>query len=361
MAPSAQVDLPTIIAEPEDVTPAWLNAVLAHAGVQATIADFKANNIGTGQVGQNVRFELTYDSGAGPGSIIGKFASADPTSRGTGIAQNIYLKEVRFYQELRPTLDVQTPGLLFAAIDPATHGFCLIMEDLAPAVQGDQIAGCSPDQASLAIDQAIKLHAPRWGDASLNDIDWLGGQTLESATMGQQMYQHLFPGFVERYQSRLSSEHLEIARQLGASFAHWATGYEGPQTVTHGDFRLDNMLFGGPYPLAIVDWQTLGRGAAMSDVSYFLGAGLSTEERRRHEQQLVQSYHAQLVAGGIADYPFESCWEDYRRFSFSGLLMAVIAPMIVGQTERGDDMFMAMASRHAQQAIDLEADAFLAP
>jgi len=33
--------------------------------------------------------------------------------------------------------------------------------------------------------------------------------------------------------------------------------------------------------------------------------------------------------------------------------MAVIASMIVGQTDRGDDMFMAMANRSAQMAIDL--------
>ena len=39
--------------------------------------------------------------------------------------------------------------------------------------------------------------------------------------------------------------------------------------------------------------------------------------------------------------------------------MAVVASMIVGQSERGDDMFMAMASRHCQHALDLGAEAFL--
>lgn len=97
----------------------------------------------------------------------------------------------------------------------------------------------------------------------------------------------------------------------------------------------------------------------MSDVSYFLGAGLPTELRRSHERELVEGYHQQLLASGVDGYEFDECWNDYRRFSFSGLLMAVIASMIVGQTERGDDMFMAMATRHAQQAIDLDAHTFL--
>jgi hypothetical protein len=111
--------------------------------------------------------------------------------------------------------------------------------------------------------------------------------------------------------------------------------------------------------LTIVDWQTPGLGAAMSDVAYFLGAGLTPEDRKRHEQDLVRDYHQQLLAAGVDDYPFEECWDHYRRYSFSGLLMAVIASMIVGQTDRGDEMFMAMASRHAQQAIDLHAREFL--
>jgi hypothetical protein len=34
--------------------------------------------------------------------------------------------------------------------------------------------------------------------------------------------------------------------------------------------------------------------------------------------------------------------------------MAVVASMIVKQTERGDEMFLAMANRHAQHADDLD-------
>ena len=37
-----------------------------------------------------------------------------------------------------------------------------------------------------------------------------------------------------------------------------------------------------------------------------------------------------------------------------GYLMAVIASQIVEQTERGDEMFIAMASRHATQMADLD-------
>ena len=37
------------------------------------------------------------------------------------------------------------------------------------------------------------------------------------------------------------------------------------------------------------------------------------------------------------------------------LIMAIFASMMVGPTERGDAMFMAMANRSAQMAADLDA------
>ncbi len=124
----------------------------------------------------------------------------------------------------------------------------------------------------------------------------------------------------------------------------------------HGDYRLDNLLFGepaSPQPFTVVDWQTVGWGPVMSDVAYFLGGGLAVEDRRAHEEELVRAYYDALVAAGVEGFSWEQCWTGYRRQAFGGILMAVAAPMLVARTDRGDDMFMAMVARHAQQAIDL--------
>ena len=53
--------------------------------------------------------------------------------------------------------------------------------------------------------------------------------------------------------------------------------------LVHGDYRLDNMLFGQPgadRALTVVDWQTVTWGPAMTDVAYFLGCALPSELRR---------------------------------------------------------------------------------
>src|SRR5580692_1087302 len=92
----------------------------------------------------------------------------------------------------------------------------------------------------------------------------------------------------------------------------------------------------------------------MLDASYFLGNGLSIEDRRAHEEELVRIYYEALRAGGVSAFSWETCWEEYRRQVFHNLVMGICASMIVQRTDRGDDMFMASVERSAQQAIDLE-------
>jgi hypothetical protein len=90
----------------------------------------------------------------------------------------------------------------------------------------------------------------------------------------------------------------------------------------------------------------------MRDVSYFLGGSLGVQDRQRHEEALVRGYHRALTELGADALDWESCWQGYRRQSLFGVLMAVIAPMIVQRTDRGDDMFVTMLTRHAQHVLD---------
>ncbi|MFQ5697755.1 MAG: phosphotransferase family protein [Myxococcota bacterium] len=357
---------PALISTPEEVSASWLTDVLHHAGVapKARVRSFRAQTVGTGQMGTNVRFELDWsepEPGA-PASVVGKFPSSNPTSRQTGAMQGVYLREVRFYQELVQRVRIRTPRCFFADVAANAADFVMLMEDIAPADPGDQLAGCGPDRAALALEELARLHAPVWGDAGLDRLEWLSRPGPEGATLLKALYDSVFPGFVARYSERLAPEAIALAERLGQGLPHWSLAARGPMTLTHGDYRLDNMLFGtggDAPPLAVVDWQTVAQGYALSDASYFLGAGLSPEARRTNEKALLREYHARLRANGVGGYGWEDCWRDYRLFSFSGLIMAVVASMIVEQTDRGDDMFMVMASRHAVQALDLDADEFL--
>ena len=125
----------------------------------------------------------------------------------------------------------------------------------------------------------------------------------------------------------------------------------------HGDFRADNLLFGGPR-VVVVDWQTVGLGAGPTDLAYLLGASLLPEVRRVHEAALVDRYVAGLAAQGVA-VDRDDVWTQYRRYAFGGLIMAIVAQALVRRTDRGDEMFITMADRHSRQALDLDSESLV--
>ncbi len=334
------------------LTPEWLSEAMG-----LPVSGVKLTKVGTGQIGDCERIELTYSEACdGPATIVAKIPSQDPTSRNAGVALGTYRKETSFYRELRDQLPVRAPQCFFVDFDPETGEFALLLEDLAPAEQGDQIAGCSADQASIAVLELPKLHAPLWGDPKLTTMEFLSGGYAENPDMSGQFLSMLFGGFRERYEGRVDTDIIELSERMLTKLVPMYDLGDRPKTLVHGDYRLDNMLFataaGGP-SVAVVDWQTVAHGYGVADLSYFIGAGLTVEDRRVHEEDLVRSYVETMAAAGI-ELSWDDVWWQYRRHATSGLVMAIGASQVVGQTDRGDDMFVTMAQRHGRHALDLD-------
>ncbi len=334
----------------------WLSTVLGRPGQLDSI---ERRSIGTGQVGENVRYDLTWSSGSSePRTIVGKFPSLDPQSRATGGATLAYVREVGFYRDAQHTVEVSTPGVHHVDEDVEANAFVLIMDDLAPAEQGDQLAGCTVEHAGLAIEQAIALHEPHWGSDFASRHPWAAGRDEEGMAAFAELFAMVVEPFRDRYADRLDDATLAKATWLAGKLEAYSASQRTPATLVHGDFRLDNMLFaptgdGRTSPLSIVDWQTASMGRGPADAAYFVGAGLLPEVRREAEQELMGRYVSGIVdavgpAAVAADVEF-----DYRVGATAGLIMAVIASQIVGRTERGDEMFCVMAERHSAQMDDL--------
>ena len=127
--------------------------------------------------------------------------------------------------------------------------------------------------------------------------------------------------------------------------------------LVHGDYRLDNMLFGeadADRPLTVVDWQTVTWGPAMTDVAYFLGLRAARRRAPRQLRRLAAGV-PRRAWGRIAVISLEDVREGVRRQSFFGVMMAFVASMLVERTERGDEMFMVMLRRHSQHVLDTDA------
>jgi aminoglycoside phosphotransferase (APT) family kinase protein len=204
------------------------------------------------------------------------------------------------------------------------------------------------------------LHAPCWESPDLAALEWLNRATPESDALLMALVTGLLPGFLERYADTLAPEHRDLCQLFVAHIGDWLALRTGPNTVSHGDFRLDNLLFQpeGARPV-VVDWQTAAWGAPAADVAYFVGGCLSVEDRRRHEQDLLVRYHDALCRRGVGTYSLDALKEDVRRNTFAGVLMAIVASMVVQRTERGDQMFLTSTTRHAQHALDAGAPALL--
>lgn len=347
---------------PEQVTDEWLSDVF-----DAAVEIFETQRIGDGLVGMNLRLSLRGPTGDlpayVPSSVVVKLPSPDETSRATGMALRNYEREVKFYNEVAPTVDIRVPRCYHAEWNAIDGDFVIVLEDLAPAAQGDQILGCSVEHARVAVLELARLHGPRWGDATLADIEWLSRRTgPDDGMMLAGMWAMLFPGFMATYGTYLSAEATALLQRFGSRIAEWVDGRDSPLTVTHGDYRLDNLMFAtavGGSPIATVDWQSPGHGPAMGDVSYFLGAGPLPEDRVTIERDLVTEYVDALQRDYDIDIDHDWAWQQYRREAFSGVIMAVIASQIVGGTDRSEAMFAAMATRHLQHALDLESESLI--
>ncbi len=336
----------------DDLTAEWLTCAL---GTEVTAVE--RQQIGTGQIADSVRLSITNGDGTQQ-SLVAKVTSADESSRRAALMTRTYEKEVGFYGDLAASLPVRTPRCYWTGFDADAAAYAVLLEDLAPAEQGDQMRGCSIAEAGLAVDELALLHGATWNATNLEGRSWLdrGTGTTDPASGG--LVQMLLDGFLERYEARLPTDVVELAQRVVPQLAK-GTPLPGPHALTHGDFRNDNLMFGGTDGrVCVLDWQTPGIGNPVSDLSYFLGGSLLVEDRREHERSLLDRYRAGLSEQGV-ELSEDECWTAYRRYAFSGLNMAIIASMLVGRTDRGDDMFMAMAERAGRHALDLDSEALV--
>lgn len=338
-----------------DLTTTWLTEALGTGVLDGTsVATFETRRIGAG-VGiltELVQVSLRYQGPtSAPASLVAKFASPHEQARQIAQAYHLYENEVNFYRELAAETPVRKPHCYFVGANSETGDFVLLLEDLSAARLADQIAGCAPDQAAQAVRQLAALHAFWWEQPRLAQLGWLH-------RLGDPLYTEGVP-FMYHRNAPLSMQHLgetvpEWFPALSSTFGD-ATRLllqrldRHPHTLAHGDFRLDNLLFGdgvGTPALTILDWQIVVRGPGIFDLGYFLSQSLSVEDRRAHEADLLALYHDQLVQRGVTNCDREQLQEAYRVVSLYCLVYPLIAGAAVDtENTRALDLLHCLAKR----------------
>jgi hypothetical protein len=339
------VDLPD---GPADLTARWLTGALQAAGyTDPAVADVGVTEIGTGQTGASYRLTVSFGRTTDlPPTFVVKLPAEDPEVR-QRVALG-YRAEVAFYDSVATTVGVPLPRCFASVISEDAQQFALLLEDLAPAEQGDQIAGCSAEAAKAGVVALAGLHGPRWCDPAWHDFT-ATSMPMADASMAKglgDVARFATDQFLERYGDRLSPDDRATLDATPAHIAPWLLAVPDRFNLLHGDYRLDNLMFAPDREsVTVVDWQTLAIGLPARDLAYFIATSLAPEVRADHERALVAEYHDALSGWGVRDYSLDRCFDDYRLGLLQAPLITTLGAAFSTASERGEAMYLVMLER----------------
>jgi hypothetical protein len=353
--------IPNSIAE---ITPDWLTEALRCGGaiIGTCVTSFECEPIaaGIGFLGELARLRLIYDAvePSAPATLIAKAPIQDPGGRQLGQMLGVYEIEDRYYREMAAHSPMRGPHCYYTAGNAEAAQFILLIEDLGQLRLGDQLAGLTLDEARIAMREFARFHACFWDTPVGPQFSGIPGFDHPRLTGLEMAYPAAKDQCLARIGGLLARRDRELVEGFGTRFASVGRPLEtGRVTIAHGDARLDNFFFGstdGSATLTVVDYQLLIHAPGAYDIGYMLSQSLDPELRRRHEHDLLREYHDTLVASGVDCYPWERCWEDYRR----AVLFWLVGPIVgIGTVdpanERGARVLQAMTQRSLAAIDDL--------
>ncbi len=329
------------------ITPDFLNSVLEAwiAPDQVLISSVRREPLigGDSFNATLLRLYLTYDQPptTAPQTLIAKLPTPETELHERAMIFQPGSRENWFYRSGAARSPMSVPHCYLNESDRSSGESVLLLEDLAPASPGSWLVGATLDQAELALASLARLHAHWWGQDSSEEIQelnqLLSGNSDDELMLVQELYDSAWPQFVSQIRDGLPDD----VRCFGEAILGNMKMVDdlsdlGPPTLVHGDYRLDNMLFGkidGGSICWVLDWEDVFFGSGMIDVTWFLGGCLPVEHSH-HESDLLRQYHQTLIDLGVKDYPWEQCYDDYRRNMCSSFVQGILSATLDGDTSK---------------------------
>lgn len=337
-----------MVCTPEEVTADWLSGALG-----TPVRSVRTEPVGTGQIGCCV---VAHVDGDGlPETLFVKLPNPDEGMR--PLLHGVYRSEVLFYRDLAPTVAVRVPRARFAALGEREGEFTLILDNVAPLVQGDQLAGLTIEQARDCAVNLAGLHGPRWCDPTLKSIEGLTCPSVEDNVTLQELGEPALEAFLTELGDGLDDDERRSLSEIAPLIAQWSNGRSDRFALLHADYRADNMLIdpAGALPSLACDWQTLTVGLPGRDLGGFLGSSLDVPDRRAAERGIVADYHRALLGHGVTGYSPDDCWDDYVYGLLQTPVLGIFGWMYGTRTARGDEMFTLLMRRACRAIADLDA------
>ena len=302
---------------PEPASPARLTAALRSAGAlgDAHVREVTVESARNTILSRIIRLHLSYEGEAGdaPRSLIFK----------TGLPERINAKwvggrdEVAFYRDIAGAMTARlTPRCFEAAWDAQTNAWHLLLEDLTDT---HQVATDWPLPPTIADSERIiaaraRFHAVWWDDPRLGAGI---GTWTDPGDAQLHAFAEEFARFADRLGDRLPAERRKVYEQLIAAGNRLNARYRSHRhmTILHGDAHIWNMFLPrdpASDDVRFFDWDSWRLDVATDDLAYMMALHWYAEHRQRCERALLDRYHAELLAHGVAGYDRRALDHDYR-------------------------------------------------
>jgi hypothetical protein len=351
---------------PDVLTTGWLTDVLCDGHRGATVESFEHGSQYNGTTsGRRLRIRYN-EAGRSAGLPERLFAKFSPTVRARCLVgiNGSSAGEVAFYNEIAPTLPIDVPRCYYAAFEEQSCRTFVLLEDLVQTRSAR--FGTSVDiaidrgQAESMVSLLATLHGAFWGENNgpaypyrtslVYQEDFNNTLGFEPLTIaGHDMAVDVLPPGLR---GRRLDWHPALMRSMQLNAA-------ATPTLLHQDTHLANWYALPDGSMGIADWQCVARGQWALDVAYAMAIGLSTENRRAWERDLLRAYLDRL-AEFVAEKPsFDDAWLAYRQQMFHGVSFW-LAPFGIGEGGPvAADVSLSNIQRAAQAIDDLDSFAAL--
>lgn len=317
-----------------------------------------------------IRFKLSLEDGASENVVLKRQKEAGlPKGKELGTS-----RECLFYQELASAINADLPKVLWSFGDMETGEKAILMEDLSDAVQAGlffgpkvpinlgkdlaaETAGFNESPASitaLAYSAAARLHATYWrpedllGKRWLRGAAWRLGEDQENWQAVQDQAINYWKNVPQAVMDIGWDPRLVACLEASLSKVDWNTYQQElkarPWSLVHGDFHPGNMMIrqpevpGGPGRLVILDWEMVGVGSGVQELSQFLISHCDPDIREGLEKTALRAYYEELTSlcpAAARDMTWDDCWKEYvqggvgRWLWFMPLLACLCPPPMV--------------------------------
>jgi hypothetical protein len=308
----------------DEVTPQWMTEILAPHCAGAEVGDVALGDVTYGTT-SHARARLTYTRGSGPDRVFikgqgGLFHRLLLTSLG------ILFPEARLFAE-RDLIPLEMPMLYGVGVDRLRLRTMIVMEDVVATRGAAPNVATTPltiDQVGAGLETLAQLHARFWNGNIPPALRFIRPWQMRAgwALMG---YAGARSGLRRMGELGALESMPAGTRTTGECFKLFARQFElgrtGVQTLAHGDAHIGNSYCLPDGRIGFIDLQVAHVGSWMNDTAYFLCSALTTENRRRHEKELLARYLEALGKAGAAPPSFDQAWERYRQGPTYGLMI----------------------------------------